>query len=84
MFVIMDINNGYFFHKKGKIILFETQEEAQAVLQGFYQYSVQRLLQTAGPRGIFELQQVMSSLQVVIKNFEQEPECGVILFREII
>lgn len=79
----MKSDDGYFFHRKGKIIVFDDIEQAQAMLNGFYQYSAQRLISEGGPQRIFELQYVMSLLQIVEKDFVEIPKCGLIHFKDI-
>lgn len=83
MFVIMKVDDGYYFHNKGKIILFENPQEAEMFLQNFYQYSLQRLLTERGPEGLFELQKIFQFLQIIEKNFEENPPCGVVYFHEL-
>ena len=83
MFVIQKQDDGYYFHNKGKIILFETPHEASNMLQGFYTYSMERMLQEQGPTGIFELQNLFRTLKIKEQDFEEEPLCGVILFKDL-
>lgn len=83
MYVIMDTTSGYYFHKEGKIILFNTVEEAIMFIQMFNQYSTERLLSEQGPEGIFELHSVMTLLTIIEEDFEEIPPCGVISFEEI-
>lgn len=83
MFVIMKVDDGYYFHNKGKIILFENPQEAEMFLQNFHQYSLQRLLAERGPEGLFELQKIFQFLQIIEKNFEETPPCGIVHFHEL-
>ena len=83
MFVIKKRNDGYYFHQKGKIILFENPQEAEMLLQNFHQYSLQKLVEERDPEGIFELQNVFSVLYIVEENFEEIPPCGVVYFHEL-
>ena len=45
---------------------------------------MQRLLQESGPQGIFELQGIFSYLEIIEKDFQEEPACGTIYFHEIV
>ena len=83
MFIIQKIDDGYYFHDKGKIILFETFQEAEKCLQDFQQYCLQRLIEQKGPGGIFELHRVFSSLRIIETNFEETPLCGIVFFHEL-
>lgn len=84
MYVIMDTASGYYFHKKGKIILFEQPEEAQWFLQGFQQYAINRHFQEQqSPFAIMEAQQIISNLAIIQKDFLETPECGIIMFKDL-
>ena len=83
MFAIQKKSNGYYFHDKGKIILFEDPHEANAFIQAFHQYCTARLVAERGPRGIFELHDTLSTLTIIEKDFVETPQCGVITFSEI-
>ena len=83
MFVIKRIDNGYYFHEKGKIILFEDPNEANALINAFYQYAAARLVSERGPQGIFEIQHVISALDIVEQDFIETPPCGVVYFKDV-
>lgn len=84
MYVIMDTTSGYYFHKKGKIIVFERPEEAQWFLQSFQQYAINRHVQEQqNPMSIMVAQQIISKLAVVQKDFLETPECGIIMFKDL-
>ena len=84
MFVIKDIETGYYFHKDGKIILFEQSEKAQWFLQAFQQYAIPRYIQEQQtPFAIIEAQQRIMRLNIIEKDFIEEPECGTIAFQEL-
>lgn len=83
MFVIQKMDNGYYFHDKGKIILFEDPREANAFIQAFHQYCAARLVAERGPQGIFELHNTLATLTIIEKDFVETPPCGVITFSEI-
>lgn len=84
MFIIQKLDDGYYIHHKGKIILFESPQEAEMFLQNFHQYSLQRLLQEKGAQGFFEVENTFSKLQIIEKVFEEIPPCGVVSFHEIV
>ena len=65
MFVIKKRNDGYYFHDKGKIILFEDPNEANAFIQAFHQYCAARLISEQGPEGIFKLHNLISALAII-------------------
>ena len=83
MFAIQKKSNGYYFHDKGKIILFEDPNEANAFIQAFHQYCAARLVAEQGPQGIFELHNALSTLTIIETDFVETPPCGVITFSEI-
>lgn len=83
MFAIQKKSNGYYFHEKGKIILFEDPNEANAFIQAFHQYCMARLISEQGPQGIFELHNLISTLAIIETDFVETPPCGVITFSEI-
>lgn len=83
MFVIQKQNDRQYFSSKGKIILFNTPDEANYMLQLFQQYALQRLVSERGPQGVFELHEVLSQLLIIEQDFEDEPPCGVINFLEL-
>ena len=84
MYVIMDTTSGYYFHKEGKIILFEQPEEAQWFLQSFQQYAIARHTQEQqNPLAIMVAQQIISNLAVIQKDFLETPECGIIMFKDL-
>lgn len=83
MFVIQKMDNGYYFHENGKIILFEDPNEANAFIQAFHQYCAARLVAERGPQGIFELHNLISALAIIEQDFVETPQCGVITFSEV-
>lgn len=84
MFVIKDIDTKYYFHKDGKIILFERPEEAQHFLQAFQQYSVARYVQEQqSPFAILDAQQRLTRLSIIEQDFLETPECGIINYHDL-
>lgn len=83
--LILKLPNGYYFHKKGKIILFNSAEEAQFLLNRFLQYSIERKVQEhpGDPFAIMEVQQIVSQFALIEQDFQEEPKCGTIKFNEL-
>ena len=83
--LVLKLPNGYYFHKKGKIILFNSADEAQYMLNGLLQYSINRKMQEQqrDPFAIMEIQQTISQFALIEKDFQSEPECGTINFSEL-
>ena len=83
MFVIQKMDNRYYFHDKGKIILFEDPNEANVFIQAFHQYCMASLVAEWDPQAIFELENIFSAFAIVEADFVEIPPCGVITFSEI-
>ena len=82
--LVLKLPNGYYFHKKGKIILFNSADEAQYMLNGLLQYSINRKMQEEqDPFGIMTVQQTISQFALIERDFKEEPECGTINFSEL-
>ena len=83
-FVIRTIN-GLYFHNKGKIILFSSEDEAVKFLNMFVNYSINRL---AGELRMDELMgasiSINSECKIIPVNFDVENvECGTIYSEEL-
>lgn len=84
MFVIMH-QSGLYYHNKGRIILFESQQEAQNFMEMFINYSMNEL----GKEGrMAETMQVpivvMHQCRIVPVDFDIDTvECGTVLCREL-
>lgn len=84
MFTIMRPNQEY-FHSQGKIIIFETPEEANAFINALVHYSVERL-QAEG-----RTQEAMTVPMVIMQESNLVPvdfdintvECGVVFCRDL-
>lgn len=84
MFTIMRPNREY-FHSQGKIIIFETPEEANAFIKAFIQYSVQRLHAEG------RTQEAMTAPMVIMQESNLVPvdfdidtvECGVVFCKDL-
>lgn len=85
MFVIMH-NSGLYFHNKGRIILFESQEEAQYFLELFSQYSMQMLAQEGNPMKIMQVPIILQNeCRITSADFDIEKvECGTVLASELL
>lgn len=84
MFVIQHASRLY-FHNKGRIILFESEEEANNFMNMFIQYSTDRFLQEGC---IGEAMQVpiiaMQECQIVYVDSDiYNVECGTVFAREL-
>ena len=84
MFCIMR-KNGAYYHNKGKIILFESEYEAENFINMFVQYSTNRLM---SERKIIESMEapmsIMHDSQITRVNFDIDTvECGVVYAREL-
>lgn len=84
MFTIMRPHREY-FHSQGKIIIFETPEEANAFIEAFIQYSVQRLHAEG------RIQEAMTAPIVIMRESNLVPvdfdidtvECGVVFCKDL-
>lgn len=75
LYVIKD-SQGYYFHNQGRIILFETPDQANRYLQEFVQYAAAR-------GGIFPLT-VMSNSHIMPVDFDiNNVECGTVYAADI-
>lgn len=85
MFYLQDTVSRLYFHYEGKIILFNTSEEANFYMDLFTKYSIQRLLQESqNPAALIEVHQRLSTVQLFEWDFEQpSPPCGFVNFNEI-
>ena len=82
--LVLKLPNGYYFHKKGKIILFNSADEAQYMLNGLLQYSINRKMQEQqDPFAIIKVQQVVNQFALIEQDFQEEPECGIVNFSEL-
>lgn len=84
MFVIMH-NSGLYFHNKGRIILYESQQEAQNFIEMFIQYSTDRFAQEGRLGEAMQVPiVVMRECEIIPVNFDiDKVECGVVFAREL-
>ena len=80
MFVIQDISTGLYFHKGGKIIIFETIEKAKWFYQNFFAWATAELLQQGQPP--FEVMTKQQTTKILPYVFTVE-ENVTIMFSEI-
>lgn len=85
MFVIMH-QSGLYYHNKGRIILFESQQEAQYFLELFQQYSMQRFAQEGNPMTVMQVPIILQSeCNIIPVNFDIDTiECGTVLASELL
>ena len=84
MFVIMHSSKLY-FHNKGRIILFETEQEAQSFLEMFTQYSIEQIAQSGDMGAIMQAQiEIAHNCYILPVNFDVNTvECGTVFAREL-
>lgn len=84
MFVIQH-QSGLYFYNKGKIILFETQQEAQNFMQMFIEYSTNRLASEGDIGAVMRVPMVvMHECKIIQPTFDIETvECGAVWAREL-
>ena len=83
MYIIMH-SSGLYFHKKGKIILFDSQEQAQYFLNGFIQYSTNEFARQ-GDMGMAMKAPIiiMQECGIILANENiEDVECGVVYARD--
>ena len=79
-------NNGAYYHNKGRIILFESEDEAQNFINMFIQYSTERLIyETRNPLDSMKApMMIMNESQIIPVDFDIDTvECGVVYAREL-
>lgn len=85
MFIIQRITNGLYFSNKGRIILFNTSQEAEVFLQAFYQYALNRIGQeTQDPLEFLNFQKTMNEIYILELDFEGTPPCGIINYLDLL
>lgn len=77
-------NNGVYYHNKGRIILFELEQEAQNFINLFIQYSTERLMHKNPIEGMKASMVIVNESQIIPVNFDiNKVECGVVYAREL-
>ena len=84
MFVVMHSKRTY-FQNKGRIILFESEQEASNFINMFLQYSVNELAQEGRNEEIMQAPMlIMQTCRIVPVDFDIENvECGVVWMKEL-
>ena len=84
MFTIIH-SSGLYFHNKGRIILFESEQEAQNFINMFIQYSMNQMNQEGRIDEIMRVPIVaMHECQIIPVNFNiEEVKCGIVLAKEL-
>lgn len=84
MFTIMRPNREY-FHSQGKIIIFETPEEANEFVNAFVRYSIQRLqAEGRGSEALTAPMIIMQESNLVPVDFDiNTVECGVVFCKDL-
>lgn len=84
MFVIMH-HSGLYFHNKGRIILYESQQEAQNFMQMFINYSMGELGKQNRIGEVMQVPIVVTrECKIIPVDFDiNTVECGTVLCREL-
>ena len=84
MFYIMH-SSGLYFYDKGKIIIFESTDEAGAFLNFFIQYSTNRLMQEGNIGEAMHVPiMVMQQCKILPVDFDVDTiKCGVVYARDL-
>lgn len=84
MFYIIH-SSGLYFHDKGKIIIFESPDEANAFLNFFIQYSTNRLMQEGNIGDAMHAPiMVMQECNIKYVDFDVDTiKCGVVYARDL-
>lgn len=75
------ITNGAYFHEKGKVILFDTPDEAQSFATMFFQYALGRAAQENGVFGVPAV--AMAQTATSIEEWDEHCELPSKAFSEI-
>lgn len=78
--------SGLYFHNKGRIILFESEQEAQYFLELFSQYSMQMLAQNDNPMRVMQVPIILQNeCRITPVDFDIEKvECGTVFASELL
>lgn len=76
--------NGAYYHNKGKIILFESQQEAEKFINMFIQYSTQTLFRINPMDAVGASMVIMNESKIIPVDFNIDTiECGVVYAKEL-
>lgn len=83
--LVIIYQSGLYFHNKGRIILFESQQETQYFLELFSQYLMQKLAQDGQVMSIMQVPMILQGkCKIVPVNFDiDKVECGTVLASEL-
>ena len=84
MFTIIH-KSGLYFHNKGRIILFESQQEAQSFMEMFISYSTNRFAENGDIGSVMQVPiVVMHECNIIPVDFNiDNVECGTVFAREL-
>ena len=82
---VIKTREGCYFHNKGRIILYETQNQAQRYLQEFVQYATQRAAQEIDPMSAMTVPMTIMANSVIMPvDFDiNDVECGTVYVTDI-
>ena len=85
MLFVIKRTNGAYYHNKGRIILFETEKEAENFINTFISYSIDRLMAENKPLESAQATiAIISQSQIIPVDFDIEHvECGTVYVREL-
>ena len=80
MLYVIKANNGTYFHNKGRIILFESKNQATRYLNEFIEYALLRLAQEGNPQKIMSAPIIIeNNSNIMPVDFEiDKVECGTV------
>lgn len=73
----------YCWHNKGRIILFETIEEAQAFASRFFSYAAARGVSEQGVEFMFGMMEKQSATQIEVFESEDDKDVQTIIWAEL-
>ena len=87
MFTVFFPNKNYYFHAKGRFIVFNIEQEAQAFLQAFMNYAMAAAA-SSDPFAAIEVMQIISSsmiepFDIAGKKYILWSECSNAKYREL-
>lgn len=83
--LVIKHSSGVYFHNKGRIVLFESEQEASNFMNMFIQYSTNRLAQEGRVEEVMRVPIfAMSECGIMPVDFDiQKVDCGVVFAREL-
>ena len=85
MLYVIKCSDGSYFHNKGRIILYESQDQAQVYLQEFIRYAIQRVAQEQGRLASMTVPTtVISETYITPIDFDVDSvECGTVYLADL-